>query len=146
MMLRWLKGEQCCTDTDYLQVVTRLGGTTIGASQVRALAHFGVEAKFVTDMTRELCNALLRNGEVVGLGYLHKGPVTAPYGFGHWCLAWDLLPGEKRIRVHDPAGDPDLVRGGFISREGCDLTFSWRNFGPRFLPYGESSGYALFLK
>lgn len=145
MLMRWAAGKQVCTDEDYIKTVTRLGGTTIAASQVRALAHYGFKAQFRSDMSREDVNAHLRTGEPICLGYLHRGPVNAPFGFGHWCIAWDRLPNERGLKVHDPGGDPDLINGGFLSRSGCDLSFSWRNFGPRFLPYGASSGYGLFL-
>lgn len=49
------------------------------------------------------------------MGWLHKGPVNAPSGGGHWSLVVGWDPIRRAVLMHDPNGEADLVGGGYVS-------------------------------
>ena len=74
-------GEQL--DDRYLQLVNRHGDSTEAAAQLAALAELQIKARLRTDGTIEQLVAQLQQGRPVPVGWLHKGPVTAPTGGGY---------------------------------------------------------------
>jgi GH24 family phage-related lysozyme (muramidase) len=117
-------------DDDYLRRVLQFGDTVDAAAQIRALASYGVQARLIQSGTWELLEQQIRRGFGAALGYIHNGPVDAPTGFGHWCYGWGL--DATHVIVHDPMGEADMVRGGFVAgRSGRAVRYSRRNFSRR---------------
>ena len=130
-------------DTDYLKIVRRHGDTTSQAAHQKALKELGVKARFTNECSASQAQAEIRAGLPLAMGYLHRGPVGAPSGGGHWlaCYGFDA----HGWSVMDPFGELDLVRGGWLRSGGTSgrgLRYSYRNFNPRWLAEGAGSGWA----
>ena len=131
-------------DDQFLARVRQFGDTTEAAAQLQALASYGVKAKFLQNANWSTITAQIDRGIPVPIGILHHGPVTAPSGGGHWIIAIGYTP--EAIIVHDPFGDLDLVRGGYLSSNGRQLKYSRRNLGPRWTGEGPSTGWAIIAE
>jgi len=118
-------------DDQYLAVVQRFGDTTDASAQLRALAHFGVTARLVQNADFQLLERQINRGLPVPCGYIHRGPVQRPTGFGHWLLAYGHTP--IQVVVNDPWGEPDLIGGTTLNANGMGLRFSRLNFGKRWM-------------
>lgn len=144
MLLSGLDPEAIKSDDEYIKTVYKYGDTTEASVQLKALKEFGVIASFVQTGTWADIENLLRKGIPVPIGILHKGPVSAPVGGGHWICCVGLTADKKSIIVHDPFGDLDLIGGGYVSTDGKYKKYSKKNLGPRWLVEGERSGW--FIK
>ncbi|MFN9507322.1 MAG: C39 family peptidase [Rubrivivax sp.] len=121
------------------------GDTTNPQAHVRALHSLGLRSAFRSDLRRAEVLAELAAGRPVPVGWLHQGPSWSPRGGGHWSVLIGTT--DTGLIVHDPFGDPDLIRGGWIpGRSGQSLRFSWRNFGPRWEVEGPGSGWGLLIR
>jgi hypothetical protein len=117
-------------DDDYNRVRERFGDTTNANAQISALHSLGLTAVFTRSMTQQGVESELLLGRPVAVGWLHQGPVDRPEGFGHWSVVGGVSP--NGLWLLDPMGDPDLIRGGFITRgRGWEGWCSWRNWAPR---------------
>jgi hypothetical protein len=130
-------------DTDYLKVVRRHGDTTSQAAHQAALKELGVKARFVQNCSASQAQAEIRAGLPLAMGYLHRGPVTAPAGGGHWlaCCGFDA----HAWSVMDPFGELDLINGGWLcsgGTSGRSLRYSYKNFNPRWEAEGAGTGWA----
>jgi hypothetical protein len=141
------------TDDEYNEVRVRFGDTTNPLSHVGALEHLGLVAKFSRQAGRPQIEGEVMAGRPVAVGWLHQGPSSGPVGFGHWSVVAGCS--DLAVWLLDPMGEPDLVRGGFVSRRaGWQGWASWRNWGPRWdvrpLPGGPPSargrGWSLFVR
>ena len=141
MMLSGLDPEAINIDDEYIKVVYSYGDTTEASSQLKALKDFGISASFVQTGTWSDIESLLQKGIPVPIGILHKGPVTAPTGGGHWICCIGVTADRKNLIVHDPFGDLDLVSGGYISSDGKSKLYSKKNLGPRWMVTGDKSGW-----
>jgi hypothetical protein len=143
MCLAYLQVKGIKDDTDYMEVVSRYGDTTSQAAHQLALKALGVRARFVQDCSASQLQAELRGGLPVALGYLHRGPVGAPSGGGHWLACYGFTP--HGWVVNDPFGSCDLQNGGFTQQGGSSgkaQLYTYRNFNPRWLVEGQASGWA----
>jgi hypothetical protein len=143
MCLAYLKVKGIKDDTDYLKVVNRYGDTTSQTTHQLALKALGVRARFVQDCSASQLQAELRGGLPAALGYLHRGPVGAPSGGGHWLACYGFTP--HGWVVNDPFGSCDLLHGGFTQQGGTSgkaQVYSYRNFNPRWLVERQASGWA----
>lgn len=131
-------------DDAYLGRVLRYGDTTEATSQIKALQSYGIEASLVRNASWTTIEAQIDQGIPVPLGILHKGPVSAPTGGGHWICAIGYDP--DAITVHDPFGDLDLVAGVYRSNWGSRLRYSRQNLGPRWMVEGPATGWAIIVK
>ena len=131
-------------DDAYLARVRQFGDTTEAAAQLQALASYGVKARFVQNANWGTITAQIDRGISTPLGMLHQGPVTRPVGGGHWIIAIGYT--RDAIIVHDPYGDLDLVRGGYLSGNGAGLSYSRRNLGPRWMVEGPGTGWAIIAE
>jgi GH24 family phage-related lysozyme (muramidase) len=142
MALIYLKTPGIRSDLDYLKVVQRHGDTTSQEAHRLALAELGVRARFRQNLTHGEALAELKAGLPVVAGVLHHGPVSAPSGGGHYVAIWGAT--ATHWQVHDPYGELDLVNGGW-SRQGDGagrgVSYSFRNFDPRWLVESPASGW-----
>jgi hypothetical protein len=87
-------------------------------------------------------------GIPVPVGWLHKGPVNAPSGGGHWSLVVGWDPAQRSVLMHDPNGEANLVGGGYVSTaigSGRGQRYSEQNWGRRWMVEGVGSGWWLEL-
>jgi len=143
MCLAYLKVKGIKDDTDYLKIVNRYGDTTSQDTHRTALRALGVRARFVQNCSASQLQAELRGGLPAALGYLHRGPVGAPSGGGHWLACLGFTP--HGWVVNDPFGSCDLLHGGFSQQGGTSgkaQLYSFRNFNPRWLVDGPATGWA----
>ena len=133
-------------DDQYLALVQRHGDTTDASAQAAALQSLGLEARFRSDGCMEDLIAQLQRGIPCPVGWLHKGPASAPSGGGHWSLAIGWDPARRQLLMHDPNGEADLVNGGYVSTttgSGEAQRYSERNWGRRWMVEGPGSGWWL---
>jgi GH24 family phage-related lysozyme (muramidase) len=147
MLLQYLKPGTLTGgngDDQYLAKVRQFGDTTDAQAQVRALSSFGVQARFTTmagwgDIERQI-NA----GIPVPCGFLHRGPVTAPGGGGHWLIVVGFT--QTHLIVHDPFGEADLVNGTTLGGVARFMRYSRQNFGPRWMVEKPGTGWAIIAE
>ena len=78
------------------------------------------------------------------VGWLHKGPVTAPTGGGHWSVVIGYTP--TAFIHNDPNGEANLAAGGYANTtKGKAVTYSRANWLKRWLVEGPNSGWALLV-
>lgn len=136
-------------DDAYLDQVLEFGDTTSAEAQVAALASFGLDAQFRVDGTSRMVKDLIREGIPVPIGVLHYGPSTAPTGGGHWIVLVGFDDVEGCWYVHDPAGEMDVVGGGYVKSGPVDGRFrkySYKNLNPRWMVAGEGDGWMIEAK
>ena len=130
-------------DDRYLRLLQSLGGdTTDAAAQVRTLKSLGIAATFRQDLGIAPVEAELRAGRPVPVGWLHKGPIDAPSGGGHWSLIVGAT--ETHWILHDPFGEAALVPGGYVSTAataGRFVRYSKANFNRRWMVEPWRGGY-----
>jgi GH24 family phage-related lysozyme (muramidase) len=141
MLLSALKPGSIKGDDDYLKTVFKYGDTTEASVQLKALAEYGVDASFKQNGSWDSLEAQLKKGIPIPIGILHKGPVSAPTGGGHWLVVIGMTADKKSVIVNDPFGDLDLVGGTYSAKSGAGLVYSKKNLGPRWLVEGEGSGW-----
>lgn len=128
-------------DDAYLGRVLRYGDTTDPMAQLKALGSYGIEASFTKHANWQTVEHQIDKGIPVPLGFLHHGTASAPGGGGHWLCCIGYAP--DALIVHDPFGEIDLARGGYLNNWGARLRYSRKNFGPRWMVEGPGSGWAI---
>jgi len=131
------------TDDAYNTIRARFGDTTNIEAQVAALRSLGLDARFRTDGRPEILEQEIRAGRPVMVGWLHRGPVSAPTGGGHW----SVVKGFDTLNwIHqDPNGEADIVGGGYVNRtNGRNIRYSRRNWERRWRPDG--SGWMVLVR
>lgn len=141
-----LGGGRNADDLYMQKYVFKYGDTTNPTAQVRALADLGIVAAFRQNLSRQDILDQLRKGIPVPVGYLHKGPVSAPRGGGHWCVIIGIDLEKKQYVVNDSWGEADLVHGGFNgSQNGSNVRYSFKNFDARWQVEGSGTGWGLLI-
>ena len=144
MLLQYLKPGTLSGpngDDQYLARVQQYGDTTDAAAQIKALASYGVKARFVKNASFATLEQQITRGIPVPCGYLHRGPVTKPAGGGHWLGVVGYT--QTQLIVHDPLGEADLVTGATVSSVARFAGYSRKNFGPRWMVEGPGTGWAI---
>ena len=139
-------GDQA--DDTYLQLVNRHGDSTDAAAQLAALRQLGLRASFRQDGDAATLIAQLQRGVAVPVGWLHRGPVTAPSGGGHWSVVVGWDGAQRDWLMHDPYGEADLLAGGFCRTSpgsGRAQRYSDRHWGPRWQVEGAGTGWWIAL-
>ena len=132
------------SDDAYNKFRAKYGDTTDSQAQVNALKALGLNARFITTCTVALLEAELDAGRPVMVGWLHKGPVTAPTGGGHWSVVIGYTP--TAFIHNDPNGEANLTAGGYANTtKGKAVTYSRANWLKRWLVEGPNSGWALLV-
>jgi len=133
-------------DDDYLRIVLKYGDTVSSEAQVAAARSLGVPCRFRMDGSQELLEQLLDDGIPVPIGILHHGHVSKPAGGGHWiCL---IGHDDTHFMVHDPAGELDLVNGGYPKRGGeygKNQRYSKKNLMKRWLIANDHDGWLVLF-
>jgi len=146
MLLNYLKPDSIANDDEYIKVVFSIGDTTEAWVQLQALGSFGVEAEFRQDFSWGDVEDLLRSDIPCPIGILHRGPLDAPSGGGHWILAKGITPDGKGIYVNDPFGELDLEKGIYLSADGYNKVYSKEKLGKRWLVENNHDGWAIKVK
>ncbi len=133
-------------DDWYLNVVFRYGDTVSSDAQIKAARSLGFDATFHTNGSEKKLVALLDAGVPVPIGILHHGPVSKPTGGGHYvCLiGYD----NDNFMVHDPAGELDLINGGYPKAGGTygkNQRYSRKNLMRRWLIANDHDGWYVDL-
>jgi hypothetical protein len=131
-------------DDQYLARVRQFGDTTDAAAQIRALASYGIKARFSSKASFSTLEEQIAAGVPVPCGYLHRGHVINPAGGGHWLIVVGITP--THVIVHDPLGEADLVNGTTIGGTARFCSYSRKNFGRRWMAEGEGSGWAVLAE
>ncbi len=131
-------------DDQYLRRVLRYGDTTDSNAQMKALASYGIKAKFIKTADFTMLEKQIDRGIPVPCGYLHRGPVTAPSGGGHWLIVVGYT--STSLIVHDPFGEADLAAGTTISDVARFMKYSRKNFGSRWMVEGPKTGWAIIAE
>jgi hypothetical protein len=131
-------------DDAYNKFRAKYGDTTDSTAQVSALKALGLNARFITNCTAAQLEAELNAGRPVLVGWLHKGPVAAPAGGGHWTCVVGHTP--TAFIHNDPNGQANLVAGGYVNTsKGKNVAYSRANWLKRWLVEGPNSGWAVLV-
>lgn len=143
-------GSGANLDDKYMtQYVFKYGDTTNPVAQVRALRDLGIEAALKQNLTPADVMAQLDKGIPVPVGFIHKGPLSALNGDGHWAVIMGYDTEKGVWIVNDPYGDCDLVYGGYPgSTNGASLKYSFKNFNKRWsvdgsMKYADGKGWGI---
>jgi GH24 family phage-related lysozyme (muramidase) len=131
-------------DDQYLKRVQSFGDTTDPTAQIRALSSYGIKARFTKVCGFAELEQQINRGVPVPCGFLHRGPVSAPSGGGHWLIVVGYT--KDHLVVHDPFGEADLVGGRTIGGVARFMKYSRRNFGPRWEVEGSRTGWAIIAE
>lgn len=132
MALDYINPDAIEGDDDwYLAEVFKHGDTVSSTAQVATARSLGFNAEFRMDGTEDLLLEILDSGVPVPVGILHKGYVDKPTGGGHWVtlIGYD----EKYFHVHDPAGELNLIGGGYLYGTGENQRYTRKNLMKRWL-------------
>lgn len=128
------------SDDAYNAIRAKYGDTTDAQAQLAALRSLGLKADFHTNGTPAALEREIDAGRPTATGWLHKGPVGAPSGGGHWSV---VIGYNAAAWVHnDPNGEALLVQGGYSSNtKGAGVVYSRTNWNPRWMPGGSGGWY-----
>ena len=141
MLCKFLKPTSIKGDDDYVKYVFSIGDSTDASVQIQTLKHFGVSARFATNLSFSTLDSLLSQGIPVPIGILHHGPSSAPSGGGHWIIVVGK-EGDKYI-VNDPWGEIDNATGTYPSTNGNRVKYSKNLLKARWTVEGDGSGWGV---
>lgn len=130
-------------DDEHLRRVLQYGDTTDPAAQIKALSHYGIKARRLTNLGFADLDAQLRKGRPVPIGILIHGHVSAPSGGGHWIVV--IGQTATGYLVHDPYGELDLVNGVYLHADGRARNYSRTNLGKRWMVDGVGTGWGVIV-
>jgi GH24 family phage-related lysozyme (muramidase) len=129
-------------DNEYNSLRVKYGDTTDAQAQIKALHSLGLTARLHTNCTAAFIESELRAGRPLMVGWLHKGPVTAPTGGGHWSVIVGFT--DTAFIHNDPNGEADLINGGYNNNsKGSGIAYSRKNWLRRWEADGSGTGWAL---
>lgn len=132
-------------DDTYLRRVLTFGDTTDASAQIKALASYGITATLKQNCDWLDLHHQLGKGIPVPCGFLHHGTPSNPTGGGHW-LTVIGIDAQNNVTVNDPWGEMAVAAGTYLNSNGAGLTYSARNWGPRWLVEGPHSGWAIIAR
>ncbi len=131
-------------DDQYLKRVQQYGDTTDANAQIKALASYGITARFVQNADWADLERQISRGVPIPCGFLHHGTSAAPSGGGHWLIVIGVTP--TAAIVNDPWGEMLVAQGTYSSSRGANLSYSKANWAPRWLVEGPRSGWAILAE
>ena len=132
-------------DHEYNRVRRQFGDTTDPKAQILALKTLGLRATFEMEGTAAILENEVRSGFPTPVGWLHKGPVTAPTGSGHWSVVSGFTP--THFIHQDPNGEADITNGGYLNHKGgANIAYPRNNWLRRWLVDGPESGWYLRVR
>jgi hypothetical protein len=142
MVLEFLDPSLIVDDDEYLRLVFRFGDTVSQAAHDKALDALGVKHQFKTNGSEAELIKILDKGYPIPIGILHRGPVRAPSGGGHYVtlVGYD----DKYFFVHDPFGQLDLANGGYPlsgPNDGKNQRYTRINLMKRWLINSKNDGW-----
>ena len=127
-------------DDAYNAIRAKYGDTTSAEAQLTALRSLGLKADFHTSGTPRALEGEIDAGRPVAVGWLHKGPVGAPSGGGHWSVVIGYT--AAAWIQNDPNGEALLAQGGYTPKtKGAGVVYSRKNWNPRWMPGGSGGWY-----
>lgn len=147
MLLSYLKPGAITganADDQYLKRVLTFGDTTDAGAQIKALASYGIKARLAQNCSWVTLEHQLDQGIPVPCGFLHHGSINQPSGGGHWLCVIGYT--DAAVIVNDPFGEMDVVKGSYANSKGAGLSYSKKNWGPRWMPEGNGSGWAILVE
>ena len=138
------KYRRVSSDVEYAWDLKSHGDTTSVAAHLKTLRSYDLNVTFRKDGTPEMLEQEIRAGRPVLVGWLHRGPIDKPTGFGHW----SVIVGYNRDEfiMHDPAGEPNMLEGGHINGGGRDYRVNRRQFLERWEIEGKATGWMIVVK
>jgi hypothetical protein len=137
-----LKGSN--GDDEYLKRVFQYGDTIDATSQLKALASYGLMARFSTTRDFDNLDDNLDKGHPEPIGILHTGSVNSPNGFGHWIIVIGKTPDGKGYYVNDPYGELDMQNGGYLNANGKCVVYSKAGLAKRWM-VGGAKGWSIVV-
>jgi ABC-type bacteriocin/lantibiotic exporter with double-glycine peptidase domain len=129
-------------DNEYIKLRSKYGDTTDAQAQIKTLQSLGLNARLLTNCSADFIESELRAGRPLMVGWLHKGPVTAPTGGGHWSVIIGFT--DSAFIFNDPNGEADIINGGYINNtKGAGIAYSRKNWLRRWEVDGPKTGWAL---
>ena len=147
MLLEYLKPgalKGANGDDQYLKRVQQYGDTTDAQAQIKALASYGIKARFVTNASFATLEQQIAKGVPVPCGYLHRGPISKPSGGGHYLVVVGHTP--DAVIVHDPFGEADLINGTTLPKPARFAHYSRKNWDRRWQVEGTATGWAILAE
>jgi len=131
-------------DDAYNKIRAKHGDTTDAQAQIKALQSLALNARLRTNCTPAVIDTELQAGRPVMVGWLHKGPVGAPTGGGHWSV---IVGSTSGAYIHnDPNGEADMVNGGYANHiKGAGIAYSRKNWLRRWEVDGPGTGWAMLV-
>ena len=127
-------------DDAYNAIRQKYGDSTSAEAQLATLRSLGLKADFRTDGIPKVLQQEIDEGRPVAVGWLHKGPVAAPTGGGHWSVVIGYT--DSAWIQNDPNGEALLVPGGYTpNTKGAGVVYSRKNWNPRWMPGGSGGWY-----
>ena len=129
-------------DDEYNKIRAKYGDTTDPQAQLSALRSLGLTANYYTTGNKDSLKQEIDKGRPCAVGWLHKGPVSAPSGGGHWSVVIGYT--SSATIQSDPNGQASLVSGGYTAdTNGASETYSDANWLPRWECDGKNTGWWL---
>ena len=128
-------------DDKYVEQVFKRGDSTDAAVQIQTLKHFGISARFATNLSFSTLDSLLSQGIPVPVGILHHGPSSAPSGGGHWLIV--IGKDGSDYVCNDPWGEIDNATGTYPSTNGKRVKYSKNLLKARWTVEGDGSGWGI---
>jgi GH24 family phage-related lysozyme (muramidase) len=131
-------------DDAYNKIRAKYGDTTDAQAQIKALQSLGLNARLRTNCNSAVIDTELQAGRPIMVGWLHKGPVGAPTGGGHWSV---IIGTTSSAFIHnDPNGEADMVNGGYVNHSnGAGIAYSRKNWLRRWEVDGPGTGWAMLV-
>jgi len=131
-------------DDAYNKIRAKYGDTTDAQAQIKALQSLGLNARLRTNCNSAVIDTELQAGRPIMVGWLHKGPVGAPTGGGHWSV---IIGATSSAFIHnDPNGEADMVNGGYVNHSnGAGIAYSRKNWLRRWEVDGPGTGWAMLV-
>ena len=127
-------------DDAYNAIRQKYGDSTDAQAQLSALRSLGLKADFFTNGTPKALEREIDAGRPVAVGWLHKGPVGAATGGGHWSVVIGYT--DAAWIQNDPNGEAQLTQGGYTANtKGAGIVYSRKHWNPRWMPGGSGGWY-----